>query len=315
MAADAVNIPLYFGAVISTSVQNNNQPANGIAAIKILVKAQDAEGVPIVGVTAGLILQAGSFAVPSSNENVTNTAGVFEVDVTNTVAEKNIEATPVIGNYRVPQPVLLSFTTSSSTSPHSVDLTISGSPATADGNSPIQIIVIARDQSNTPIEGVEVSLSSSSGSAIFGAVRGITGNNGAFTTTEVANTVTETVQVTAVAGQVASRPRTIIFNQGSSLNVGSVTTFISGNNALANGSDAIVLTIFAVDNTGGPVVGADVSLQITQGSASSATFSPNAGQTDDLGRFVTNVSSQFRWQFQCHSVCGWGVFSRASTNS
>jgi adhesin/invasin len=80
----------------------------------------------------------------------------------------------------------------------------------ADGQSFISLTVIARDRTNAPLVGVEVSLTSNSDFAVLVTPKGVTGENGRFTT-GVVSSVAETFQIMAIAGGVQSQPVEVNF--------------------------------------------------------------------------------------------------------
>jgi adhesin/invasin len=80
----------------------------------------------------------------------------------------------------------------------------------ANSQSQIFLTIIARDITNTPLSGVEVSLAGSSDFAVFLTPRGVTGGNGRFTT-GVVSSVAETFEVTATAGGKRSQPVEVTF--------------------------------------------------------------------------------------------------------
>lgn len=291
---------LYFSPVINAFVSNNGQPANGTAAAKLTVRIQDQKGYPFVGVPTALAFSPKSFATAVKVPTATDDGGLFTVDITNTVAE-TLMVYPALGGY-VLEGLPVTFTASTLTVPASVNLTVSGSPALANGSATVDLTVIARDISGTPIADAEVVLASSSGSAVLGMARGKTGLNGVFQTT-IKNTVAENVTITPTAGNVQGIPKTVVFNNpvaaGSAPPVAKVEVSLNGNPRPASGTDAAILTIFARNASGDPVVGADVSLKVSGGSA---VFSPDSGKTDNLGRFVINITDKVAETFNVTPV-------------
>lgn len=287
-ASTRLDYQLYFSPVINAFISNNGQPANGTAAAKLTVRVQDQKGYPFAGVPTGLAFSPKSFATAVKVPDVTDANGLFVVDITDTVAE-TLMVYPALGGY-VLEGLPVTFTASTLTIPASVNLTVNGSPALADGAAAAELIVIARDISGTPIADAEVVLSSSSGSAVLGAARGKTGTNGVFQTT-IKNSVAENVIITPVVGNVQGLPKTVVFTNtvATTSPVAKVEVSLNGNNRPANGTDAAILTVFARDANNNPVIGADVSLKISGGSA---IFTPDSGKTDNLGRFVTNITDK-----------------------
>jgi hypothetical protein len=289
---------LYFAPVINAFISNNGQPANGTAAAKLTVRIQDQKGYPFVGVPAALAFSPKSFATAVKVPESTDSGGLFVVDITNTVAE-TLMVYPALGGY-VLEGLPVSFTASTLTIPSSVNLTVSGSPALADGTATADLTVIARDASGTPIADAEVVLASSSGSAVLGAARGKTGSNGVFQTT-IKDSVAESVIITPMVGNVRGLAKTVVFtNTAVTVSpVASVSVSLNGNNRPASGTDAAILTVFARDASGNPVIGADVSLKVSGGSA---VFSPDSGKTDNLGRFVSNITDKIAEEFDVTPV-------------
>ncbi|MEY3220331.1 MAG: hypothetical protein RIT27_1688 [Pseudomonadota bacterium] len=283
-----LDYPLYFSPVINAFISNNGQPANGTAAAKLTVRIQGQAGNPFVDVPTALAFSPKSFAVAVSVPAVTDSNGIFTVDITDTVAE-TLLVYPNLGGY-VLEGLPVTFTASTLTLPASVNLTVSGSPVLADGAATADLTVIARDISGTPIADADVVLSSSSGSAVLGAARGKTGSNGVFKTT-ISNSVVENVQITPMVANVLGVSKTVAFvkNASTTTPVATVEVSLNGDPRPASGSDAAILTIFARNASGEPVVGADVSLRVSGGSA---VFSPDSGKTDNLGRFVINITDK-----------------------
>ncbi len=276
---------IYFGASVTSTRLENGQPANGSSPITIIVRALDHEGRPIVGLDGSLSFSPGSFAVAVNLPTETDNNGVYAVDITDTRAE-TLTVTPILGDFRT-QPLSLTFNASDSISdPANVTLSLSANNILADGTATAEIIVIARDASGTPIVGIDVSLSSSSGSALLANAKGVTGNNGAFSTS-ISNTVAETVQIRATAGAILSEAKNISFVSTNEVNVASVSVEVNGNSAFANGTDAVQLTIYAKDTEGNPVPNANISFRVSGGSAG---FSADSGVTDSLGRFVLSIT-------------------------
>jgi adhesin/invasin len=290
---------LYFSPTINAFISNDGQPANGTAAAKLTVRIQDQQGKPFAGVPTALAFSPKSFATTVNLPTQTDSNGLFTVDITNTVAE-SLSVYPTLGGYTL-NGLPLTFTASSLTTPSLVTITASDKTVLADGVATTNLTVIARDASGTPIANAEVTLSSSSGSAVLGAAAGKTGTNGAFQTT-LKNTVVEPVTITPSVGNVRGASLTVNFTNSTSTSpVATVTATKNGDPRPASGTDAIVLTVFARNASGDPVIGAEVSLKVSSGSA---TFSPDSGKTDNLGRFITNVTDRVAENFTVTPIVG-----------
>lgn len=91
-----------------------------------------------------------------------------------------------------------------------VTLLVTDNFQSADGNSFILLTVIARDSGNNPLAGVDVSLTSASDFAVIIDPKGVTAENGRFTT-GVVSSVAETVLIMATAGGVQGKPAEVTF--------------------------------------------------------------------------------------------------------
>ncbi len=283
---------LYFSPTINAFISNDGQPANGTAAAKLTVRIQDQKGNPFAGVPVALAFSPKSFATTVNLPAQTDGNGLFVVDITDTVAE-SLSVYPTLGGHTL-NGLPLTFTASSLTTPSLVTITASDKTVLADGAATTNLTVIARDASGTPIADAEVTLSSSSGSAVLGAAAGKTGTNGAFQTT-LKNTVAEPVTITPSVGNVRGASLTVEFTNSTSTSpVATITATKNGDPRPASGTDAIVLTVFARNISGDPVIGAEVSLKVSGGSA---IFAPDSGKTDNLGRFITNVTDKVAENF------------------
>jgi adhesin/invasin len=91
-----------------------------------------------------------------------------------------------------------------------VTLLVTDNYQRANSNSPIFLTIIARDRTDAPLTGVDVSLASISNFAVFLEPSGITEGNGRFTTVMVSSEA-ETFEVTATAGGKRSEPVSVTF--------------------------------------------------------------------------------------------------------
>jgi adhesin/invasin len=91
-----------------------------------------------------------------------------------------------------------------------VTLLVTDNFQSADGDSFILLTVIARDRSNNPLAGVDVSLTGASDFAVIISPKGVTGENGRFTT-GVVSSVAETFQIMATAGGIQGKPVEVTF--------------------------------------------------------------------------------------------------------
>ncbi len=286
---------IHFGVNIGeTIVINNPQPATGDLPITVQVRVQNSRGVPLADIPATLKFESNSPAVMQSAPTGTDANGLFSVEVVSSVAGFTT-VVPLIGNVQA-QPVTLEFTATSSGNPQSpamLDVIAVNNLALPDGTSPIELIAIARDAAGIPIKNVDITINSSSSTAVVDPLLGNTGEE-AKLNFSVTNTVEESVFLTIRAGQGSGQitvTKGILFRSDQVSNtIGQISVEVSGNTpgTLANGTDAAVVTVTVRDSTNSPIEGVPVDF-IKQISA--IQLNPASGVTDAAGRFTTRVSS------------------------
>ncbi len=262
--------------------------ANGQDSATITLIARGVNGAPVAGVPASLILSGGSakLAIEAGN---TDTSGRFITQITDLQVD-TFTITGAVGNARSTpkqiQFVAVAVDSNVDVIPTNVDLVISNDGQLANGQAAVNLTVVVRDNKNTPMSGVDVVLSSSSGSALLAAATGKTGAGGSFTT-QITNTVAEKVTINASARGINGAPKTVEFIGTKAVNVALVSTTITDNNRLANGQEATTLTVIARDSENRPVEGAQVILVFSSAYAIPAQAT---GQTSAGGSFVTTIS-------------------------
>ncbi|MCP4701257.1 MAG: hypothetical protein GY862_31045 [Gammaproteobacteria bacterium] len=183
----------------------------------------------------------------------------------------------------------------------SVILTVGNNFQLADGSAEITLTVLVRDARDQPMANAEVSLTSTSGSAIIAEPTGITEASGSFTTT-VTNTLAETFQITPAAGGMRGEPVSVTFGDGAiDSRVATVTLTVSDNFQVADGVGKITLAVVARDSENTPLADVNASLDSTP---NSAFFDAVAGTTDSHGQFTARLTSNMAETFEVTPSAG-----------
>ncbi|MCP4701454.1 MAG: hypothetical protein GY862_32050 [Gammaproteobacteria bacterium] len=287
-------------AVFMQALDDISQTANGIDAVRLLVRALDSEGRPLTDMPVSFAFYPlETYATAESPTGQTNANGQYTTSITNLRAEK-LTVIPIVGSVAVSSAsVTLIFTAVDLTPAERIDLTVVRNNQPADGSSTIELLAIARDSVNAPIANLSISLSSSSSTTVFEQVVGTTGDTGEFRI-RLTNTVEEIVKVTVVGGG-ATGYQDVSFGVGTGVAVTTVRTTVEGSPAKADGSDSITITAVAEDVDGNRVVGASAYLEINLGSAS---VNPETGTTDRSGRYIARVTSEFVGNVEVTAVIG-----------
>ncbi len=316
------NIPIYFGASVTADIISNDNiaPADGITPTDIKVIARDAYGTSIPDIPVDFAFPLDSFAVPNA-VGVTNDAGEVTIGITNTIPQTT-KVTPFAGGMAA-GPLTLEFIAGQiATNPSSIDFIIKNNNVLPDG-SKATLIVIARDESGSPVPYVPVNISSNSATAklIIGGeskslfINGNTGKDGSFEL-DIINTIAETVNITATTntGNTTTDSSTIITIQqdiifsdnGTTVDNTKIITIElyqpKNNPQIANGTDPVYLTGRVLDEDNEPVVDQEVVIIVSGGSA--IITRDNEGKTDNSGRFSATLTDNFTETFSAKAVAG-----------
>ncbi|MFK5970370.1 MAG: Ig-like domain-containing protein [Candidatus Marithrix sp.] len=316
------NIPIYFGASVTAEIISNDNiaPADGVTPIDIKIITRDAYGTSIPGIFVDFAFPLDSFAVPNA-VGVTNDAGEVTIGITNTIPQTT-KVTPFAGGMAA-GPLTLEFIGGQiATNPSSIDLIVKSNNVRPDGRSKATLIVIARDESGSPVPYVPVNISSNSATAklIIGGeskslfINGNTGKDGSFEL-DIINTIVETVNITATtntgnttsdSSTVVTIQQDIIFSDDGTVNNTKISTVElsqpKNSPQLANGTDPVYLNGRVLDQDGEPISNQDVVIIVGGGSA--IITMDNDGKTDNSGRFSATLTDKFTETFSAKAVAG-----------
>ncbi|MDY6991027.1 MAG: Ig-like domain-containing protein [Pseudomonadota bacterium] len=167
----------------------------------------------------------------------------------------------------------------------------------ADGQTPAEIKIIARDAFGMPIGGIGVGLSFSLGSfAVPTQAFGATDANGVFIT-GITNTVPQSVKVTPFAGGQDVSPLTLNFGATSSFSPPvDLSLLVKNDNVTPDGTSKATLVVVARDETGIPIPNVPVSITSNSATAvlhigerSSPLFI--SGNTGEQGSFELDITN------------------------
>ncbi|MDM8566971.1 Ig-like domain-containing protein [Candidatus Halobeggiatoa sp. HSG11] len=313
------DIPIYFGASVTADIISNDNiaPADGVTPTDIKIIARDAYGTGLSGIPVGFTFPLDSFAVPNVI-GATNEVGEITVGITNTIPQTT-KVTPFAGGMTA-GPLNLDFTSGQiAANPTSLDLIVKSNNVRPDGTKAI-LIVMARDDSGSPVPYVPVSISSNSATAQLNIgdksnslfINGNTGKEGSFEL-NITNTIAETVNITATTNSGSTTDSTVINVQQdvifSNTGVGenSQITTVELDQALnspqlANGTDPVYLRGRVLDQDGKPIANQTITIIVSGGSAT--IVMDNDGKTDSSGRFLATLTDQFPEQFSATAVAG-----------
>ena len=309
---------------IELVLRDNNQPADGSAAVLLDVFAKTDTGQPVPGAIVTLFICAdggtactatSATALPSSG--LTDESGRFSASITNIRPESvrvriqvdrgsdTLEATSEVINF------LPSY--SADTPPARVEITADPlAEVAADGKTISFIKVQAFDAEGRAIANAPVTLLSTGLNVTLDPAQGSTGNTGTFSA-QMTSTEAGTAQITAAVGSVRSvQPAVVEFTtEGVVIDIPAnaiVQLTVDKNSAQATGADPVTLTaIVSSDNERLPDI--PVSLRVERipksdedpddpvNKVATALFGPDGGsgttsnQAGDRGTFTTTLTS------------------------
>ncbi len=271
-------------------VSNNNQPADGKSEVALTVIARDANNSSLANVAINLV-SSSSTALFTTMSGATNEQGIFQTTVKTQVKE-TFTVYAQSDSLRS-ESANLSFGEQSNAA--KLMLLVSNNNQPADGKSEVTLTVIARDANNAVIANVPVNVVSSSSTALFTAMSGTTNEQGIFQTT-VKSQVKETFIVYAQSGNVSSELANLSFGeQTADSRIKAINVMVENDGQSADGSAAITLIVVPRDKDNQPVTGIIVNLFSP---SDAVLFDKISGNTDNLGRFTVNATSQTPGTYQ-----------------
>ncbi|MGM0587392.1 MAG: invasin domain 3-containing protein [Bacteroidota bacterium] len=271
----------------SVTANPTSLTADGTTVSTVTIALKDANNNAVSG-EAGNINLSGLSNATAGTVNETGTAGTYQVDLTNTVAEDISVAVEADGTTLDDTPSI-SFTSGNVDAGNSV--VNATSPHTADGTDASTVTIELKDANNNAISGLTNAVFNIAvtGDASVGTVSE-TGTAGTYEV-EVTNTTAEDVTVTVTAdGTTLNDAPSITFDAGAAADL----AMVSGNNQ----TDEVASTLgnsFVVaitDADGNPVSGETVNFTISSepNGASGSSLSSSSVTTDANGEASTNLT-------------------------
>jgi adhesin/invasin len=304
---NAVATPVLNVATLDANVVNNNQPANGTDAITIDVVARDSSGGAVSGAPIIVQMSSGTTAVANPSREITDANGFFTTDITSTKASDNIKVTVAVEGTAVTTSRQIKFVATqvgADVTPATIDLQLSpNTPQVADGESKITLIVVPRDNTNTPLAGVSVKLISEIVDAQIAETIGVTNELGEFRTT-VTSDKPQRFNITAVVegilGDKLKSTKLVIFEPP--VGTGTITTVdlqVINAPQPADGVSAITLVAISRDENNVPI--AEVEVELISDSTTALIANPK-DNTNALGEFRTTVTNTIAETFNVTAV-------------
>ncbi len=287
---------------ITLLVNNNNQLIN-TDPITLTAIARNSDNLPMANVPIDFI-SSSETVILEPFAGVTNQQGIFTTSITSNIAQTfEIFAR---SNTLQSQKVSLSFD-DGRVDVGKITLLVDENNQLADGQSVINLTAIARDSSNIPLGNLTIGFNSNSETAIFSQFTGQTNVQGLITT-QITNTVPETLDVYAQSGTVRSSPVRLTFvNHLTDKRVKTTNLIVSNNFQRADGTSTILLDVTARDAQGDLIPNVQISLSP---SSDSAVFASLNGVTNEIGHFTTTVTSTLAENFTVTPIAG-GVRGQA----
>ena len=277
--------------------------ANGIDTVTLVGKVFDSETNPLAEVPVSILVSGGSATLKMANEGKTNQGGFFIATFTDRVAE-TFSARAVVGNLSselktisfiaVPPP---EQTPESEVLPVAQSITLLASPEQQNiAEAGITLTVIVRDNKNTPMSGIPVTMTASSSTAVFDSNINETGSSGAVTfklTETVPGPVTVFATVESQTGTLtAEKSVTFVTTETEiieSRGVNSLDVIVINDKQPANGRNAVQIDVIAKNQDGQPESGVPLIVQMSAGVEANAE--PAEATTGEGGFFSTQITS------------------------
>ncbi|MGA2909232.1 MAG: kelch repeat-containing protein, partial [Terracidiphilus sp.] len=247
-----------------TTVVDNGGGTGGVSTIAVTLK--DINGNAVSGKTVTLTANVGSSTISGGGSGVSNSSGVVDFTVTDTVPEVVIyTAVDATDGVTITQTATVTFAPGQVSASNS---TVTRTPATvsADGVSISTITVTLEDSSGDAIAGETVTLSQGSGHSVITPASATTNSNGVATFT-VTDTTVESVTYTAgYSGTYGTGSLTTHTVSVNFTGIGTTLTLTVNPNNTTYGTSPIVLTSgLSVTSSGAALGGVAVSFYESTG--------------------------------------------------
>lgn len=294
---------------VTLEALTTEQVADGSSTITLSGQALTQNGQPVANTTVNFEYR-GEANITIDNSGRTYADGRFFATMTNENVE-SFSIRAVVDGVSSP-PVVLSFTGQTGDNgeivtpglpPNRVNIIATPKTQVADGQSTVSLTVMVWDNSNTPMEGVQVSLSAIAGlsndvsnTTLFDKAKETTGASGT-ATFNVTNTRVGQVTVRATAQGIdssgnasgATESATVSLTFINPIQATQLTLDTTPSTALADGQSPITVTVTAKDSNNATVSDVPISIILAD---STARATPSNGTTDADGRFTTQVTSR-----------------------
>ncbi|WP_353570233.1 Ig-like domain-containing protein [Candidatus Albibeggiatoa sp. nov. BB20] len=292
-------------STVTLTATSTETIADGQSSITLSGQALASDSQPLDNVTVSFEYR-GSPVISVDNNGRTYADGRFFATVTNS----NVESFSIraVVESTSSAPVILTFTNQTgsngstvtpATPPAAINLIATSLSQLADGKSEITLTAVVLDSNRIPMEGAQIALSASAGTAVdtalFDKARDKTGVAGS-AAFKITNTQVGTVVIFATAQGVdsegnvsgATAQNTIALNFIEPIQATQLTLVSTPSSAIADGISTISVDVIARDSDG--VTVANVPINMILGD-NTARATPSTGTTDDNGVFTTQITS------------------------
>lgn len=184
-------------ATINLVVTDNHQPADGNSMITLTVIVKNKGNLPLVGIPVSLVTNS-DFVFLAAVSGMTEESGRFTTTAVSSIPG-TFQVTPIAAGVKGPEQEIIFVDSQIDQRVATVKLIVTDNGQRANGLDPVTVTVTVRDSNGAPVQNAKIQLVSSSDSAKFTNLSGVTGEDGRFTTT-IVNDIPETFKITASAG-------------------------------------------------------------------------------------------------------------------
>ncbi|EMP8907067.1 inverse autotransporter beta domain-containing protein, partial [Klebsiella variicola] len=242
-------------------ITGNNALANGTDKVGVDFKVTDAGGNPLAG--QSVTITTGNGSAPGTVTVVTDSNGIAHVDVTSTTAGQADVTATVNGKTQTVPVNFAADGTTAGLGNTGAGLSTVADNAVADGNATNSVRAVVTDARGNPVAGAAVSFTADNGATV--AASGTTGADGSVTVTLKSVTAGQSTVTASINGSSATTATRFIANAGTAGFSGNPV--VTGDSAVANGTDKVGVDFKVTDAGGNPLAGQSVTITTGNGSA------------------------------------------------
>ena len=265
-------------------------PADGTTPITITVTVRDASNNPLVGKAVTISSAPGGVTITPAGAAISDVNGeaVFQVR-SNTAGGRTISA--VADSVALSNTVSITFTGVAAVDPTLSTISASPLSVAADGVTPINVTVTARDSGGNLLPGRTVTISSSRGASDTITPASVVTDGSGQAVFQVRSSTVGSAVISAVAGSVAlTNTVTVGFSSTAAVSP-TLSTVIATNSPQPAGGTPIQIIVTVRDAANNPLAGKPVTITATPNTGITITPGGGSSVSDGAGQAIFQVSS------------------------